>query len=114
MKIICSEEERDLLLDCVSTSECCPYTTTQKHKFGVLAGCDTNCRPCFGKNTQFVMDAKKPPAETEGAKEINHLDCTINLEKVEPLLAFPLVELGPECKKCQCLLVQISSAAKYH
>ena len=48
------------------------------------------------------MDAEKPPAETEGPRKINHLDCTIDLEKVEPLLAFPLVELSPECKKCQC------------
>jgi len=49
-----------------------------------------------------AWDAKKALLPAEPPREISHLDCTINLEKVEPLLAFPLVELGPECKKCQC------------
>lgn len=33
-----------------------------------------------------VVDAKKPSAPTESPKEISHLDCTINLSKVEPLV----------------------------
>ena len=48
------------------------------------------------------MDAEKPPAETEGAKEINHLDCTMDVAKIESLVDFPLVELGPECNTCDC------------
>ena len=50
----------------------------------------------------YELNAKKALLLTEPPKENSHLDCTINLEKAESLLAFPLAELSPECKKCQC------------
>jgi len=50
----------------------------------------------------YELNAKKALLPAEPPREIIQEHYTINLEKVEPLLAFPLVELSPECKKCRC------------
>ena len=47
-------------------------------------------------------DAKKTPTAMEVPQEIYHLDCTIDLSRVESLLGFPLIERGPACNRCQC------------
>ena len=47
-------------------------------------------------------DEEKPSAPTESPVEIIHLDCTINISKIEPLLDFPLIPLGPLCEVCDC------------
>lgn len=48
------------------------------------------------------LNRKKALLLTEPTRKINHLDCTIDLGKIESPVEFPLVELGPECKGCLC------------
>ena len=38
------------------------------------------------KDLEEAWNAKKAPALTEGPKKINHLDCTVNVTKVQSLL----------------------------
>jgi len=69
---------------------------------GWIAGRDGYI-PIFDDAPEWLkLGTEKPLAETEGEKEINHLDCTINATKIESLVDFPLVELGPWCKACEC------------
>ena len=65
----------------------------------------------------LIMDAKKPLLQTEAQREITHLNCTIDpekvesfksqwnsidLSKIESLADFPLVKRGPDCEICKC------------
>jgi len=69
------------------------------------------------KDMNQVLDAKKASASTEAQGEIYHLNCiidpekvesfkrqwnSIDVSKVEPLVAFPLTERGPKCRDCKC------------
>ena len=69
------------------------------------------------KDVDQALDAKKGSALTEARGEITHLNCIINPEKVESfkrqwnsidiskvesLVAFPLTERGPNCEICKC------------
>ncbi|WP_407310993.1 hypothetical protein [Desulfosporosinus sp. SB140] len=47
-------------------------------------------------------DNKKASAPTETVREDARLNCIMDLSKIEPLVEFPLIELGPMCNKCQC------------
>lgn len=69
------------------------------------------------KDMNQALDAKKGSALTEAQGEIYHLNCiidpekvesfkrqwsSIDISKVESLVAFPLTERGPKCKECKC------------
>jgi len=57
---------------------------------------------CVLRDLNHAWNMKKTSAPTEVPKEISHLDCNIDLKKVESLLDFPLIERGPACKTCDC------------
>ena len=49
-----------------------------------------------------AWDAKKTLAPTRAEEEIIHHHCNIDIERIESLLDFPLIERGPSCKECDC------------
>lgn len=55
-----------------------------------------------------VRDEEKPSTAMEDSREISQLDCSmesgawLDVSRVQPLIAFPLIELGPACKDCPC------------
>ena len=54
------------------------------------------------KDINQVLNVKKGSALTEAQGEITHLNCIINPEKIESLVAFPLIKRGPNCEICKC------------
>ena len=69
---------------------------------GWIAG-QNGYTPLFNHTPKWLKaDAKKPSAPTESPKENSHLDCTIDVEKAESLVDFPLIPVSPECKRCDC------------
>ena len=49
-----------------------------------------------------AWDAKKTSASTEAPKVNSQLYSTIDVSKVEDLIVFPLIPLGPLCRVCDC------------
>lgn len=54
------------------------------------------------RDLNLAWNIKKPLLQTEAPLEINHQHCTIDLSKVESLVAFPLIDRGPICPICDC------------
>ncbi|KLU64048.1 hypothetical protein DEAC_c40420 [Desulfosporosinus acididurans] len=49
-----------------------------------------------------LADTKKASAPTEATEQYLQQDCNMDTTKIEPLMSFPLIELGPDCKDCLC------------
>jgi len=49
-----------------------------------------------------AWNAKEPLLQTEAPREISHLDCTIDMSKVESLMQPRGIERGPACGEYQC------------
>jgi len=54
------------------------------------------------RDLELVWNAKEPLLQTEAPKEISHVYSIIDVAKSEPLASFPMIDLGPSCKECQC------------
>lgn len=54
------------------------------------------------KDLEEAWNTRKPSAPTESPQENSHLDCTMDLEKVESFVNFPIIPLGPLCEVCDC------------
>jgi len=72
------------------------------------------------RDLNLAWKMKEAPQQRD-LEEISHLDCSINLESVESLVAFPLTKRGPNCETCKCFncgeLIRCNSikpSALYH
>ncbi|WP_088227812.1 hypothetical protein [Desulfosporosinus sp. FKB] len=55
-----------------------------------------------GMDNPLPREIKIAPAPTEAQTKNIHPDCNMDTSKIEPLMNFPLIELGPDCKNCLC------------
>ncbi len=53
-------------------------------------------------DNSLPWDAKKTPVSAGAEKGKSHLNCIMDVSRIESLVEFPLIELGPMCKECQC------------
>jgi len=49
-----------------------------------------------------AWDAKKALLQAEPEEKFIHHHCNVDIQKVQSLLDFPLIERGPMCKICDC------------
>jgi len=57
---------------------------------------------CTLRDLNCAWDVKTTPAPTGANEENIQAKCSMDVAKVESLVDFPLVELGPECRECLC------------